>query len=322
MKALVFTGVGQALSYQDIEVAPPAAGQVVVQMKAAALNHRDNWILKGMYPGLKENTIVGSDGVGVIDGRAVIINPNNNWGDNPKFPSREYSILGMPVNGTFAEEIVIGADRLADKPSHLTFEQAAALPLAGLTAYRALFTRCQLERGENVLISGVGGGVALMACQFAIAAGANVYVTSSSQKKIDAAIALGAKGGANYKEKGWEKPFGKATGRFDVIIDSAAGPGFNNLVKLTRPGGRIGLYGGTRGTMEKISAPLVFFRQIAILGSTMGTDQEFEQMVEFVNQHKIVPVVDSVFPLKDGNAAIERISKGLQFGKIVLKIAE
>lgn len=318
MKALVFTGVNQPLSYRSVEVRPPAEGQVVVQLKAAALNHRDNWILKGMYPSLRENTILGSDGAGVVDGRAVIINPNNNWGDNPKFPSRDYKILGMPADGTFAEQIVIGADRLVDKPPHLTFQQAAALPLSGLTAYRVLFTRCGLQPGEKVLISGVGGGVALFACQFAIAAGAEVYVTSSSQKKIDKAIALGAKGGANYTENNWHKPFGKATGGFDVIIDSAGGAGFSNLVKLMRYGGRIGIYGGTRGMMQNISPQLVFFRQIAILGSTMGTDQEFEQMVHFVKRHQIEPVIDSVFALKDGHAAIERMNKGLQFGKIVL----
>ena len=288
MKALVFKEAKTPLAYQDFSLPDPEAGQVVVNIKAAALNHRDNWIVKGQYPGLKTDTVPGSDGVGVIDGREVIINPSLNWGDDQRFPASGYEILGMPTHGTFAEQFVTNPGQLVDKPAHLTFEQAAALPLGGLTAYRVLMTRCQLKTGERVLISGVGGGVALFAMQFAVAAGAEVYVTSSSEEKIAKAVALGAKGGANYREDGWAKKLRKEIGGVDVIIDSAAGDGFGDLVKLCNPGARIGIYGGTRGAMNNISPQLVFFRQIAILGSTMGSDKEFVDMVGFVNTHKIV----------------------------------
>ena len=320
MKALVFVGVGDQLSYQDISVDGPGEDEVDVRLEAAALNHRDNWITKGMYPGLRPNIIPGSDGVGTVDGREVIVNPGVNWGDDERFPGPDFHIVGMPYHGTFAEQIVVKRSSLVDKPAHLSAEQAAALPLAGVTAWRALMTRAQLQPGERVLISGVGGGVALFACQFAIAAGAEVWVTSSSAEKIGRAVALGAKGGANYTDERWAKPFGKETGGFDVIIDSAGGDGFGDLVSLCKPGGRIAMYGGTRGKMGNILPAHVFFKQIAILGSTMGSDADFAAMVAFVEQYQIVPVVDSVYALADGNAAIARMNDGKQFGKIVLKI--
>ncbi|MBV7328604.1 zinc-binding dehydrogenase [Chloroflexi bacterium TSY] len=320
MKALIYVNKEMPLVYRDVEPPPAAEGQVIVRLKAAALNHRDNWILKGLYPGLQDQTILGADGAGIVDDREVMINPGVNWGSDSRFPSRDFQILGMPEDGTFAEQIAVAPDRLHDKPAHLSLEQAAALPLAGLTAYRALISRCEVQAGEQVLISGVGGGVALFACQFAVALGANVYVTSSSSEKVQAAVALGAKGGAIYTEPEWHKPFGKETGGFDVIIDSAGGAGFADLVKLTRPGARIALYGGTRGNWQNVSPQLVFFRQISIFGSTMGSDEEFAQMVSFVNEYKIEPVVDSIFDLSDGAAAIDRMDQGRQFGKIVLRI--
>ncbi|MFK7964376.1 MAG: zinc-binding dehydrogenase [Burkholderiaceae bacterium] len=320
MKALVYKAKGAPLAHEDITLDAPAAGEVIVNLQAAALNHRDNWITKGMYPGIRENIILGSDGAGTVDGREVILNPNINWGDNQRFPSPDYHMLGMPTHGTFAEQIVVAADRAVDKPAHLSMEQAAALPLAGLTAYRALFSRCGAKAGEKVLISGVGGGVALFACQFAIAAGCEVYVTSGSADKIAKAKALGAAGGANYRETDWAKSLKKSTGGFDVIIDSAGGKGFADLVKLTKRGARLGLYGGTRGNWQDVSPQIVFFNQIDIMGSTMGSDQDFAEMVAFVGQHKIAPVVDATFPLSQGNDAIARMDNGEQFGKIVLTI--
>jgi NADPH:quinone reductase-like Zn-dependent oxidoreductase len=205
-------------------------------------------------------------------------------------------------------------------PAHLSFEEAAALPLAGLTAYRALFSRAQLQAGEKVLISGIGGGVALFACQFAIAAGAEVYVTSSAQEKIDKAIRMGAKGGANYTEEKWAKPFGKAVGGFDVIIDSAAGDGFGNLVKLCNPGARIVIYGGTRGPWNGVSPQIVFWKQLNIMGSTMGSSEEFQAMIDFVSRHKIIPIIDGIYPIEKAAEAFDRMNQGLQFGKIVLTI--
>lgn len=320
MKALIFKEKNQPLSLVDVDQPVPEEGQVLVKMKAAAMNHRDVWITKGMYPGLKTGVIVGSDGAGEVDGRAVIINPSIGWGDNPNMQARNYQILGMPGNGTFAEYLAIGKEQLYDKPDHLSWEEAAALPLGGLTAYRALFTKGQLKAGEKVLISGVGGGVALFACQFAITAGAEVYVTSGNPEKIQRALEMGAKGGVNYKAEDWHEQLKEKARGFDVIIDSAGGDGFGRFLKIVNPGARIVVYGGTRGSYTKLSPQVLFWKQVSILGTSMGNDQEFADLIEFVRKHHIHPVVDATFSLEEGEAAVERMDQGLQFGKIVFQI--
>ncbi len=317
MNVLVLEALEKPMKYGSVPNLEKGEGQVLVEVKAAALNHRDVWITKGMYPGITLPIVLGSDGAGLCEGKEVIINPNHNWGDNEKFQSASYHILGLPTQGTFAENVVVGKDKIYPKPSHLSMKEAAALPLGGMTAFRALFTKCQAEQGERVLISGVGGGVALFAFQFAVAKGCEVWVTSGSDEKIEKAIKMGAKGGINYKNADW-KDFGKKTGGFDVIIDSAGGDGFSQLVKLCKPGARICFYGGTRGNITKLNPQIIFWKQISIFGSTMGSDLEFKQMIDFVAEHKIVPVVDSVYSLSEGNKAFQRMEQGLQFGKIVL----
>ncbi|HMQ47947.1 MAG TPA: zinc-binding dehydrogenase [Saprospiraceae bacterium] len=320
MKALVFKAPHQPIELEELPAPQEGENEVLVRIHAAALNHRDVWMTKGLYPGLKEGVIPGSDGAGISEGKAVILNPNVNWGTDPGYFGRNYTILGMPTNGTFAEYLSIQRDRLVEKPAHLSYEAAAALPLAGLTAYRVLFSKCRLRAGEKVLISGVGGGVALFACQFALAIGAEVYVTSGADWKIEKAIEMGAKGGANYRHDDWHKILHKASGGFQVIIDSAAGDGFGQLLSMCQPGARIGLYGGTRGNINKVSPHLIFWRQLEIYGSTMGNDQEFQEMVHFVSEHKIEPVIDSVFSLEEAALAYEKMNSGAQFGKIILKI--
>ncbi len=318
MKALILKELGQPLIVSDTDD-PKANGGIIVDVKAAAMNHRDVWITKGMYPGIKVPIILGSDGVGLYQGKPVIINPNHNWGESEQYQSSTYHILGLPTQGTFAGKVRVDADKIRPKPEHLTMEQAAALPLGGMTAYRALMTRCQARKEDRVLISGVGGGVALFAFQFALALGCEVWVTSGSDWKIAKAEEMGAAGGLNYKTADW-KSFGKQTGGFDVIIDSAGGDGFMNLVKLCNPGGRICFYGGTRGNISKLNPQIIFWKQLSIFGSTMGSDKEFNDMVDFVDRHKIVPVIDSIYTLEGGNDAFLRMEKGLQFGKIVFNI--
>lgn len=328
MKALVLVGKDQPLSYQDMEMPVLTVqndsfgeGSVLVKLAAAALNHRDVWIQKGMYAGIKFPTILGSDGAGTThDGQSVIINPSIKWGDNPRFQGKDFEILGLPTDGTFAEYISISEENIVKMPPHLSFEQAAALPLAGLTAYRALFTRCQIKAGEKVLISGIGGGVALFALQFALAVGCEVWVTSSSEDKIAKAVSMGASGGFDYRTEGWSKNAVATTGGFDCVIDGAAGSGFAELVKACLPGARLCFYGGTGGLLSGISPQVVFYKQLTIMGSTMGSSAEFQAMVALVAAHKIVPIVDEVFALRDGNAALMKMSEGKQFGKLVLKI--
>ncbi|MBK8967454.1 MAG: zinc-binding dehydrogenase [Saprospiraceae bacterium] len=320
MRALILNQLNKPLEYTETQ--DPLAGpqEAVVHLHAAALNRRDWWITQGQYAKIQLPVILGSDGAGIFENKPVLLYPALDWGDDPRAQSRAFRVLGLPENGTFAEQIKIPGENLAPMPEHLDWEQAAALPLAGLTAYRTLFGRCQLKAGERVLVTGVGGGVALMAMQFALAAGAEVYVTSGSDDKLAKARKLGASGGANYRMADWDKQLKTAAGGFDVLIDSAGGDGFAALLPLCNPGARIGVYGGTLGKVNGLSPQILFWKQISILGSTMGTPEEFRLMLEFVARHKIVPVVDSVFRLEDGNRALRRMADSDQFGKIVLRI--
>ncbi len=320
MKALVLKALKNPLELDEVRPREPQTGELLANVKSAALNHRDLWIKYGQYPGIVLPTILGSDGVVEVDGSEYIINPNIDWGTDPQLPSTDYRILGLEQWGTMAEQITIAKHRLHPKPDHLSIDQAASLPLAGLTAYRALFNahKGALLKGEKVLITGVGGGVALMALQFALAAKAEVYVTSGSDEKIDRAIAMGAQGGVNYRDTEWSKKLRKAGGGFDVIVDSAGGKGFSQLVRLCNMGARIAFFGATRGPWQDIDAPRLFLKQVALTGTTMGSDTEFVQMLEFVKHHQIVPNVSQVFRLEEADRAFAMMEEGKQFGKIVL----
>lgn len=331
MKALVLTSKEEGIVFNaDYTLPTVQTGEVRIKVLAAALNHRDVWITQGQYAGIKFPTILGSDGVGIVEsvgegvdntwlGKTVIINPNNQWGDNQRHQSKQYHIMGLPKDGTLAEFVTVDADKIRLAPKHLTIEQAAALPLAGLTAYRALFGRAQLQAGEKVLISGIGGGVALFAMQFAIAAGAEVYVTSSSEEKIAKAVQLGAKAGVLYNQENWQKAFVKTYGEMDVVIDSACGNGFAALIDVLGFGGRIVFYGGGQGAINGLNPQKIFWKQVSILGSTMGSDQQFSDMVNFVEKYQIKPIVDSIYALEDGVAAFKHMADGAQFGKIVVR---
>lgn len=317
MKAVVLTALNQ-LTYADIAQGSDVALQPV-KITAAALNHRDLWISKGQYAGIKFPMVLGSDGCGwSVDGVEVLMDPGFNWGKDQKAQAKSYEILGLPSFGTFSEVCLVRPSQIYPKPAHLSAVEAAALPLAGVTAYRALFQRAKLLAGEKVLISGVGGGVALFALQFAIAAGAEVYVTSGSEVKIERAVGIGAKSGKNYKDASWPKSFQTEIGGFDVIIDSAGGEGFADLLKVANPGARIVFYGGSNGNIN-LNPQMVFWKQLSILGSTMGSETDFQNMLHFVETHQIHPVVDEVFAMKDYQFAFDRMQAGLQFGKIVLQ---
>lgn len=329
MKALVLPGKNEAMQLLEVPDPVAAAGEAVVRVHAAALNHRDLWIQKGLYAGLKYPITLGSDGCGVVEsvgagvdaawvGKRVIINPGLGWGDRTDTQAASFKILGLPDDGTLAERVKVEAIYLADAPAHLSDAQAAALPLAGLTAWRALFTRAGLKAGENVLVTGVGGGVALFALQFAVAAGAKVFVSSGSEAKIARAKELGASGGVNYRGEKWvEEAKALCPTGFNVIIDSAGGASFPRLIDLAAPGGRIAFFGATNGNPPEIDLRKMFWKQISLLGSTMGSPGEFAAMVKFVGEHGIVPLAETVFPLAEGNAAFAAMDRAEQFGKIV-----
>jgi zinc-binding alcohol dehydrogenase/oxidoreductase len=333
MKAVVFKGKDFPLSVIDFPKPKPVKDQVLVRLKNAAINHRDLWAtLEQASVQNKEGVILGSDGCGVIEGvgedadplligMEVVINPSLEWGNNPNVQGDSFKILGNPDHGTFAEYMAISKKYIFEKPDHLTFEESAAVPLSGLTAYRALFTKARLRAKEKVLITGIGGGAALWALQLAVGYGARVSVTSSSDEKLARAKELGAINAYNYKESDWVERAQKESGGFDVIIDSAGGEDFSKLIELCVPGGRIVNFGRTAGGTASFDVRKLFWKQLSLFGATMGTRDEFLSLLEFIEGRKIKPVIDKVYPLNQVAEAFGRMNQGSQFGKIVLRIS-
>ncbi len=333
MKAIVLHELGAAenLKLEEVPDPQPGAGEAIVRLKAAALNHRDVFIWQKLYPNIKLPAILGSDGAGVVAsvgegvdqswvGREVVIEPGLEWGPSDEIQSKSYRILGMPEDGTYAEMIKIPAVNLHAKPAHLTFEEAAAAPLCGLTAYRSVVTRAQVKAGETVLVTGIGGGVATFAAQIANSLGARVFVTSGSDEKLERAKALGAEGGANYKNADWGKAITELTGGGpNVVIDSAGGDALETAVRIIKPAGRIVFYGATTG-LARIDLYRCFFKQLTLMGTTMGSPREFAAFLKLYGEAKLHPAIDQVFPLAEAAAAHRRMNEGGQFGKIVLKI--
>ena len=332
MKAQVLNAIKQPLNMEHHDDLSPENSEVVIEIVAAALNRRDYWITQGMYPGIQTPVTLGSDGAGrvvscgsdVSDlavGDEVIINPGWAWGDNPMVQDEAFRILGMPDNGTFATQLVAPREQVYPKPPHLNWHEASALPLAGVTAYRAVITQGKLSRGERCLVTGIGGGVATFAVQFAAALGAEVAVTSSSDEKIANAERFGATAGFNYSQDGWTQQARDRFGEFDLIVDGAGGAGYNQLVDLAAFGGRIVNYGATAGPPAKFDLFKLFWKQLKLTGSTMGSPQDFQSMLDFVNEHQIRPVVDGAYPLEGVNEALDRMKNSKQLGKIILEVS-
>jgi len=330
MKALVLTAP-EKIEWKELPTPVLSPGKALVKIKAVALNRRDDWIREGKYPNIKTGMVMGSDGAGIVElvhneehkdlvGKEVVINPNIDWGPNPDVQSSKYTILGMPVDGTFAEYIAVPVDRLHHKPFHLDLLQAAALPLGGLTAFRALFRKGELRADQNVLISGFGGGVAQFAFLFAKASGANVYITSGSDEKLDKAMKMGAKGGYNYKKQSTYAELWKTKGGFDLIIDSAGGDQINTYIKMLRASGKIVFYGATNGKPSNVDFYRMFWNQLSLMGTTMGSDQEFTEMLAFVSKHQIRPMVDSIRPFSKLAESFQDIGKPNKVGKIVFQV--
>ena len=330
MKAVFLTNTNEPLIIKEVPKPIPGEHEVLVKLQYSSLNHRDVWILKGQYSGAKSGLILGSDGYGIVEevgqnadqlliGKGVIINPSHNWGNNPAAASKDFKILGNPDPGTFSEYIVADQKYVHLKPNHLTEVEAAALPLAGITTFRAVFTRAKVEAGEKVLVTGIGAGTALLALQFAKAAGADVYVTSGSDEKIEKAMKLGAIGGYNYKDAEWYKKAKKDVGGFDVILDSASGSGFGNLIQLANPGARLTFWGGTDGAIGNIVPAHIFWKNVSILGTTMGSEEDFKGMLACIEGHNIKPIVAKIYPSMDKiQDAFSYLEAGKQFGKIVI----
>ena len=333
MKALVLEELKQPLQLQERPDPQPGPGELVVRLEAAALNRRDYWITQGLYPGTTTPVVPGSDGAGVVsaigegvdaglEGAKVLVNPSKGWGDDPRAQGSDFEVLGMPTDGTFATHLLTTSEQLLERPAHLSAQEAAALPIAALTAWRALFTQGKLQPGQRVLITGIGGGVALFCAQFAIAAGSEVYVTSSSEEKISRVVEMGARGGINYRDENWAKEFRARHGQAHLIVDGAGGRDYAKLLDIARTAGRIINYGSTAGAPERLDLFRLFWKQLRIIGSTMGTMEEMEAMLEFISSHQLRPVIDSTYPLRDGNQALDCMKNHQQFGKLVLDCSE
>jgi NADPH:quinone reductase-like Zn-dependent oxidoreductase len=243
-----------------------------------------------------------------------------NWGDNRRTPARNFGLLGMPGPGTIAEFVCVPAANLAPKPAFLSFEEAAAVPLTGVTSWRALFFKGELQAGETVLIIGIGGGVATFALAFAVAQGANAYVTGETDEILETAKAMGAKGGLKYTDPEWRKQVQPLTGGLDVVIDGAPAPSFANYVRSLKPGARAVIYGSTAGNQFQVNATDIFLRSASIMGSQVGDPQDFREMLACIADKRIKPVIERTFELAESREALLFLQDRHRFGKVVIRI--
>ncbi|MET8427927.1 zinc-binding dehydrogenase [Nocardia sp. NPDC004860] len=325
MQAVLLDQFGDpgVLRLQSTPDPTPEPGWVTVRLKAAALNWHDVLVRQGRY-GSPLPHVLGADGAGIRTdtGEEVIILPSLRWGPDDSAPGRDWQILGDHERGTYAELVRVPVECVAPKPSKLTWEHAAALPLVGLTVYRALFTRGRLRAGENLLVLGAGGGVATMAVQLAAAVGATVTVTSSSEAKIAQAVTLGARGGVLYTDPAWPEAAREScegAGGFDLVLDSV-GTWAQSLAAL-RPGGRLVVLGASRGETAALDIRPFYFGQYELIGTTMGSPRDFTGLLHLLDTHDVAPVpVNTVFPLDEARHAHEFLEAGTGFGKVVLSI--
>jgi len=316
------TGGPEKVVLEEVPAPEAREGETLVRVRAAALNRRDVYITRGLYPGIALPCILGADCCGEAGGAEVVVDPTIGWGGDERAWNSDATILGVPRDGTFAQFVAVPKENVHAKPAHLSSEEAAALPLGGVTAYRAAFTRGKLQPGETVLITGVGGGVQTFALLYAKAIGARTVVTSSRDGKLERAKALGADVAINYATTpDWHKAVRAAVGAVDLAIDSAGGDSFAKALSVVRPGGRAVTYGGTSGDTSLKMFP-IFWHQLSIFGTSVGSPADFKAMLEFVSQHRIKPVVDRVYELAEVKSAMQRMDDALQFGKIVLRIPQ
>lgn len=325
MKAYIHE-LGQ-LKNSVVEEPVAKTGEVVIRLKTAGLNRRDLYI-QNRRGDEAEALVLGSDGAGIVEsigkdvtnvsvGDEVIINPALRWYENSVSPPKGFDILGMPDHGTFAEKIGISAEQVEPKPTYLTWEEAGAVALAGLTGYRALFTKGNLEKGETVFIPGAGSGVANYLIQFAKNIGARVIVTSRSEEKRNQALMLGADLALDTNED-WLKKLENET--IDVVIESVGRATFNRSLEVLKQGGRIVVFGATTEDTVELDLRKFFYNQHQLLGSTMGCREELRDMLAHIEKYKTRPIIDKVFALEDAAEAFKYLEESKNFGKIVFEI--
>ena len=342
MKAAFFREHGglERIEYGDLPDPAPGPGQVRVRVRAGSLNHLDIFVRNGI-PGIPVALphVMGSDGAGVVEsvgpgvvrvkpGDEVVLNPGVNCGDCEFCRMGEHSLcttfhlLGEHVAGTFAEYVVAPAINAWPRPAALSWEESAAFPLTFLTAWRMLVSKARVRPGESLLIIGVGGGVAVAALQIAKLLGLTVFVTSGSGEKLARAKELGADAGIDHSATDFAREVRKLTGKrgVDVVLDSVGKATWRQSIAAAAKGGRLLTCGATTGTDPQTDLGRIFWNQLTVYGSTMGTHAEFAEMLRIFRDGKVKPVVDAVFPLEKARDAEQRLEEKRQFGKIVIRV--
>ena len=342
MKALAFTEFGGPEKLQLQEVPEPKVGaqDVLVRVRACALNHLDLWVRQGI-PALKtplpfwtgsdvagDVVEVGSDVEGVKPGDRVAVNPNISCrrcefclaGEDNLCP--RYGLVGEHVPGGFAEYVAVRGDRVLPLPAEIGYEEAASFVLTNMTAWRMVVTQARVKPGEDVLVIGVGGGVSSTAVQIAKLCGARVIVTSSSDEKLEKARALGSDIGINYAKEDWARAVRTVTGGrgVDVVVENVGAATWKQSIRSLRRGGRLVTCGATTGPIGETDIRVLFWNQLHLIGSTMSTTREFLDVMRLFFAGRLRPIVDEVVPLAEGAAAQQRLAEGRQFGKIVLRV--
>jgi len=318
-------GGPEVLVYEDVPDPSPGPGEVLVRLRAASLNHLDLWVRKGL-PSVPKPRILGADGAGIVErlgegverpavGQPVVINPGIEHGER-------IHVIGEHCDGTHAELVTVPATNVHVLAQGLSFEEAAAFPLVFETAYRMLVTRARLREGEWVLVWGIGGGVATAAFQIAKALGARTVVTSSSDAKLARARELGADACVNHVTADVGASVKEATNGagVDVVVEHVGEATWKTSLAVLRDGGRVTVCGATSGPNPPAQLHRIWWKQLSILGSTMGTGADFEGAYDLVSSGRARPIVDRVFPLSEARSAHERLEAGEQLGKIVLAI--
>lgn len=318
-------GGPEVLRYEDAPDPAAGRGEVLVELRAASLNRLDLWIRKGL-PSVPKPRILGADGAGVVaalgegveglePGQRVVINPGLRDGET-------ITVVGEHTDGTHAELIAVPATNVHPLPESIGFQEAAAFPLVFETAYRMLVTKARLEPGEWVLVWGIGGGLATAALAIAKALGARVLVTSSSEEKLARARALGADAVVNHASGDVRAEAKRVTGGrgIDLVVEHVGEATWQTSLAVVRPGGRVTVCGATTGPNPPATLHRIWWKQLTVYGSTMGSRADFDGAFELVASGRARPVVDSVYPLAEARAAHERLERGDQLGKIVLAI--
>jgi zinc-binding alcohol dehydrogenase/oxidoreductase len=316
-------GGPEVLRYEEAPRPVPGTGQVLIELRAASLNHLDVWIRRGL-PSVPKPRILGADGAGIVlsgDGFAagdrVVINPGLDHGDG------RVTVIGEHTDGTHAELIAVAREQVYPLPAEITFETAAAFPLVFETAYRMLVTKASLREGEWVLVWGIGSGVSTATLAIAKALGGRVIVTSSSGEKLARAHELGADLTLDHGADDVVASVKEVTGGgADIVVDHVGEATWKRSLDAARPGGRVCVCGATTGPNPPANLHRIWWKQLTVYGSTMGSREDFEAVYDLVASGRVQPVVDRVFPLAEAAAAHERLEAGEQLGKIVLRIPD